>query len=185
MSMHMSAQTPMTVLDAVAADYNKRGDVEIVFTLNSLSKGAIKLSGQKFNITVDGMIMWFNGTTLWTYVEENQEVNVTNPTDAEIAKINPYAFVSMYKSGYRAEFDKTETGLHHVVLKSTDAKKSFKQINLRISKTDNKLMSVVLTTRKDTLLVIDIDSYKYMKFDDSKFVFNAKDYPGVDVIDLR
>lgn len=185
MSLTVNAQTPMSVLDAVAADYKKKGDTEIAFTLNSSSKGTIKLSGQKFNISLVDMTMWFNGETLWTYVKENQEVNVTNPTDAEIAKINPYAFVSMYKKGYKAEFGKVETGVHHIVLKSTDDKKTFQQIDLRILKASNTLKSVVLTTRRGTTLNIVVDSYKYIKFADSTFVFDAKKYPGVDVIDLR
>ena len=95
-SLSLSAQTPMSVLDAVASNYNKKGDTEIAFTLNSSSKGTIKLSGQKFNISLVDMTMWFNGSTLWTYVKENQEVNVTNPTDAEIAKINPSTY-SVYR----------------------------------------------------------------------------------------
>lgn len=185
MSLTVNAQTPMSVLDAVAADYKKKGNTEIAFTLNSSSKGTIKLSGQKFNISLVDMTMWFNGETLWTYVKENQEVNVTNPTDAEIAKINPYAFVSMYKKGYKAEFGKAETGVHHIVLKSTDDKKTFQQIDLRILKASNTLKSVVLTTRRGTTLNIVVDSYKYIKFADSTFVFDAKKYPGVDVIDLR
>ncbi len=185
MSLTVNAQTPMSVLDAVAADYKKKGDTEIAFTLNSSSKGTIKLSGQKFNISLVDMTMWFNGETLWTYVKENQEVNVTNPTDAEIAKINPYAFVSMYRKGYKAEFGKVETGVHHIVLKSTDDKKTFQQIDLRILKASNTLKSVVLTTRRGTTLNIVVDSYKYIKFADSTFVFDAKKYPGVDVIDLR
>lgn len=185
MSLTVNAQTPMSVLDAVAADYKKKGDTEIAFTLNSSSKGTIKLSGQKFNISLVDMTMWFNGETLWTYVKENQEVNVTNPTDAEIAKINPYAFVSMYKKGYKAEFGKVETGVHHIVLKSADDKKTFQQIDLRILKASNTLKSVVLTTRRGTTLNIVVDSYKYIKFADSTFVFDAKKYPGVDVIDLR
>lgn len=185
MSLTVNAQTPMSVLDAVAADYKKKGDTEIAFTLNSSSKGTIKLSGRKFNISLVDMTMWFNGETLWTYVKENQEVNVTNPTDAEIAKINPYAFVSMYKKGYKAEFGKVETGVHHIVLKSTDDKKTFQQIDLRILKASNTLKSVVLTTRRGTTLNIVVDSYKYIKFADSTFVFDAKKYPGVDVIDLR
>ena len=185
MSLTVNAQTPMSVLDAVASDYKKKGNTEIAFTLNSSSKGTIKLSGQKFNISLVDMTMWFNGETLWTYVKENQEVNVTNPTDAEIAKINPYAFVSMYRKGYKAEFGKVETGVHHIVLKSTDDKKTFQQIDLRILKASNTLKSVVLTTRRGTTLNIVVDSYKYIKFADSTFVFDAKKYPGVDVIDLR
>lgn len=184
-SLSLSAQTPMSVLDAVASNYNKKGDTEIVFTLNSSSKGTIKLSGQKFNISLVDMTMWFNGSTLWTYVKDNQEVNVTNPTDAEIAKINPYAFVSMYKKGYKAEFGKAETSVHHIVLKSTDKKKSFQQIDLRILKASNTLKSVLLTTGKGTMLDIVVDSYKYVKFADSTFVFDSKKYPDVDVIDLR
>jgi outer membrane lipoprotein-sorting protein len=91
----------------------------------------------------------------------------------------------MYKKGYKAEFGKAETGVHHIVLKSTDKKKSFQQIELRILKASNTLKSVLLTTGKGTMLDIVVDSYKYVKFADSTFVFDSKKYPDVDVIDLR
>lgn len=181
----LSAQTPMSVLDAVASDYKKSGDVEIGFTLNNLSAGTIKLSGQKFNIVLDEMTMWFNGKTLWTYVHDNMEVNVTNPTSAEIAKINPYAFVTLYKSGYKAEFGGKRQGEHHIILKATDANKSFKQIDLYIAKVGNKLKTVELLTRNSANVVINVNSYKYKKFAESTFIFDNMMYKDLDVIDLR
>lgn len=184
-ALSLSAQTPKSVLDDVAANYKKLGDVEIGFSVNEISAGIIRLSGEKFNIEFDDMTMWFNGKTLWTYVKSNMEVNVTNPTPAEIAKINPYAFVSLYKSGYSAEFGKSAVGEYSIVLKATDSNKSFKQIDLTISKADKKLKTVELTTRNSSNLFIRVNSYRYKKFADAMFMFDQMQHPDVDIVDLR
>lgn len=182
--LRMDAQTPRSILDAVAAEYSKKGDTEIAFVMNNTNSGVIRLSGQKFNIETEGVNMWFNGKTLWAYVKENGEVNVTNPTQNDIAKINPYAFVSMYKDGYSAAFGQTSASTYHIVLNATDAKKTFQQIDVYVDKANKRLESVKLTTRR-TSMSIDVKSYKYKKFADAMFVFDKKQYPRVDVIDLR
>ncbi len=41
-------------------------------------EGTIQMKGDKFTLVTPDALTWFNGTTQWTYVERNDEVNVTN-----------------------------------------------------------------------------------------------------------
>ena len=181
------SQSAVGVLDKVAEKFKSGGDVVIGFTVNSKdasSDGTIKLSGQKFHIALTGMNIWFNGKTMWSYVEENMEVNVTNPTPAEVAKLNPYSFVTLYKSGYKTKFDKSTSVYHDIILTAVNNDKDFKNINVRINKSNMQLMYVKMQTENGSV-EIKVNSYKSAKFKPDTFVFNKKKYPGVDIIDLR
>ena len=58
------------------------------------------LKGNRFYLNSGGIQSWFDGTTQWSYLESSEEVNVSNPTPEELQTINPYALLSIYKSGY-------------------------------------------------------------------------------------
>ncbi len=187
LAVTMTAQTAVSVLDDVAAQFKKDGDVEIGFTIktnNVPSAGNVKLSGDKFNLSLDGMVVWFDGETMWTYVADNQEVNITNPSATEVAKMNPYAFVTMYKNGYKVEFGKSTSAYYDINLTADDASKSITKINLKIAKATKRLQYVALTSAQGTSEV-QVSSYKSVKHPSSAFVFDRKKYKSVEIIDLR
>ncbi len=187
LAVAMTAQTAVSVLDDVAAQFKQDGDVEIGFTIkndNAPSAGNIKISGQKFCLSLDGMVVWFNGETMWTYVANNQEVNVTNPSASEVARMNPYSFVSIYKNGYIAAFGKSSADYHEINLTADEASKSIRSIKLRISKDKKRLQYVALTSAHGTSEV-KVLSYNNTKLAPSTFEFDKTKYNGVEVIDLR
>lgn len=182
------SQSAVAVLDKVAEKFKNGGDVLVGFSLNSRevpsSSGTIKLSGQKFYIELQGMKIWFNGKTMWSYVEDNMEVNVTNPTPAEVAKLNPYAFVTLYKSGYKTKFGKSTSKYYDIILSALSKDKDFKSINVRVGKSNHQLMYVKMQA-EGSEVEIHVNSYKQAKFKPDTFVFDKKKYPEVDIIDLR
>ena len=48
-------------------------------------EATIEMKGDKFTLVTPDALTWFNGTTQWTYVERNDEVNVTNPYGRRVA----------------------------------------------------------------------------------------------------
>ena len=42
--------------------------------------GTVDIKGDKFVLKTPDMITWFDGTTQWSFVERNEEVNVSTPT---------------------------------------------------------------------------------------------------------
>ncbi len=186
-SLAMQAQTAMEVLDGVADKFRKDGDVEIGFTLNPSSApeaGLIKLAGEKFNLAVDGMVVWFDGTTMWTYVAENKEVNVTTPTATEVARMNPYAFVTMYKTGYKVAFGKSTSAYYDINLTTSDKGKNISRINLRVSKSNKQLQYVALHSESG-VMEIKVNSYEAKRLPASTFTFDKTKYKDAEVIDLR
>ena len=188
LAVMVQAQDATKILDESAATLKAAGNVKIGFAIEvegGSSNGYIKLQGQKFVINMGGAISWFDGKTMWTYVKDNDEVNVTEPTAAEVAKMNPYSFLSFYKNGYTAKMGTGTAKAHEVVLTGVEGS-SFQKVVVRVNKSTHYPTSVRMTSTKGVETYIRCNSLqKNQKYKSSTFQFNKKDYPHVDVIDLR
>ena len=184
----MYAQNATKILDQSAATLRAAGNVKIGFTLEAeggASTGYIKLQRQKFVINMGGSITWFDGKTMWTYVKANEEVNVSNPSADAVAKMNPYAFLSFYKKGYTAKMGKSTTKEHEVLLTGKSGS-PFKKVVVRLNKSTKYPTVITMTSSKGDVTTIRCNSFlKNQKYTNATFQFNKKNYPNVEVVDLR
>ena len=182
-------KTAMKVLDDAAASFKKAGGVKVAYTYSmngQQGSGTIMMLGQKFKNDLGEHVVWFNGKTMWTLVKSNEEVNVTEPTAQEIASMNPYAFVSMYKKGFNASFGKSTKQQYEIILKSNGKQGGAKQIVLRLNKSSLQPTYVKMTGTDGNAVEITVTSFaKGQKYNDATFTFNPKQYPDVEVVDLR
>ena len=90
-------QNAQQVLDKTASVVSNKSGVEASFTISSKqygnTNGTIAIKGRKFHADTNEATVWFDGKTQWTYVKQNDEVNVNNPTAADLQAINPYNFI--------------------------------------------------------------------------------------------
>lgn len=183
-----AADNATKILDKTSEAYSKSGGVKIGFTIEiggQSSAGVIKLSGQKFCCSASGSVAWFDGKTMWHYIKDNEEVNVTNPTEKELTKINPYAFLNIYKKGYKCKVKKTTDSEYYITL-SGKKNSAYKEIEVHINKTSYQPTYVKLTTAKRTT-VVKVNSYlKNQNFPATDFTFSKKgEYKSAEVVDLR
>lgn len=182
------AQNATQLLDRSAATLRAAGNVKIGFTMElegGSSTGYIKLQRQKFVINMGGTITWFDGKTMWTYVQANEEVNVTTPSADAVAKMNPYAFLSFYKKGYTAKMGKSTSKEHEVILTGKQGS-PYKMVVVRINKSTRYPSVITMTSSKDAVTIIRCNSFlKNQKYKDGTFQFNKKNYPNAEVVDLR
>ncbi len=183
-----AADSPTAILDKAATKIKNGGGVNMNFTLSadggSPVDGNMRMSGKKFCCSIEGVVTWFNGKTMWTYVKQNEEVNVTTPSATDVAKMNPYSLLSIYKTGYKAAMGKSTSIYYEIVLTREKQSGAFKKIVVRINKHNMQPVYVHTETDKATT-TIRVTSYKNERLGDSVFTFNPKKYPDVDVIDLR
>lgn len=186
MSATMSAQTAKSVLEKAAATIAVKQGVKANFKMTGSmgnTSGTIAIKGQKFHATTPQAIVWFDGKTQWTYMKNNDEVNVITPTEAQLQAINPYNFINLYKKGYESTLNKT--GKDYVVhLTATDKARKIKELFITIDKTSYHPTQVKLLQGKKWT-IFDISDLKKQSIPDAQFRFNAKDFPKAEVIDLR
>ena len=147
------------------------------------SSGEIIMQGNKFCITASNMICWYNGKTQWSYMKSTNEVNITTPTEAKRMKMNPYTFITMYKSGYNMSM-KTSGRNYVVHLTAQNKKRSVKELYVTVNSSTYIPVQVKML-EGNTWSTINIKNFKAKKLANSMFTFNAKDFPKAEVIDLR
>ena len=176
-AMGAVAQTAKSVLDQTASVLS-RGCVVANFTARGAmgnSNGNITVQGKKFVLT----------KTEWSLAQGSGEVNVTNPSASEIAGINPINFINLYKQGYNSTLsDKGAT--YEVHLTSSNKHNAIKEAYITINKSNHHPQSVRLRTNTSNWSTINIASLQSVgKKNDAFFRFNAKDFPKVEVVDMR
>ena len=187
MSLGTMAQTAQQVLDKTAAVIgNKKGataNFKISSPKFSSASGSITIKGNKFNARTSQAIVWFNGKTQWSYMKKTNEVNVSNPTQAQQMSMNPYTFINIYKTGYKSTL-KSVGNNYQVHLVANNQKRSVAEMYITINKSTH-VPSQVKMRQGSTWSTISISGFKAKNVANSAFTFNSKEFPGAEVIDLR
>jgi outer membrane lipoprotein-sorting protein len=187
MSIGAMAQTAKQVLDKTAAVIGNKSGASANFKMSSSkygsASGSIAIKGNKFNARTPQAIVWFNGKTQWTYLKKTNEVNVSNPTQAQQMSMNPYTFINIYKTGYKSSL-KTVGSNYVVHLIANNQKRSVAEMYITINKKTH-IPSVVKMRQDNTWSTITVSNFRAKSVSNSTFNFNSKECPGAEVIDLR
>lgn len=187
MSIGAMAQTAQQVLDKTAAVIGNKSGASANFKMSSSkygsASGSIAIKGNKFNARTPQAIVWFNGKTQWTYLKKTNEVNVSNPTQAQQMSMNPYTFINIYKTGYKSSL-KTVGSNYQVHLVANNQKRSVAEMYITINKKTH-IPSVVKMRQGNTWSIITVSNFRAKSVSNSTFNFNSKECPGAEVIDLR
>lgn len=181
------AQTAQQVLDKCAATVSAKDGVQAKFTMQSAqygnTNGTIAVKGRMFQASTPSASMWFDGKTLWTYIQKNDEVNVTTPSESQLQALNPYNFINLYKQGFKYTMTKSGAAFN-VHLTATDTKRKIREMFITVDqKTYQPTEVKMLQNQKWTTFTI--SDLKAQKLGDDIFRFNSKDFPSAEVIDLR
>ncbi len=187
MSIGAMAQTAQQVLDKTAAVIGNKGGASANFKMSSSkygsASGSIAIKGNKFNARTPQAIVWFNGKTQWTYLKKTNEVNVSNPTQAQQMSMNPYTFINIYKTGYKMNMKKSGNN-YQVHLTAQNQKRSVAELYITINQ-KTYVPSQVKMRQGKTWSTIKVSNFKARSIPNSSFAFNAKEFPSAEVIDLR
>ncbi len=188
LGMNTYAQTASQILDKTASIIGRKGGASATFRITSskigTSTGKIAIKGNKFQATTPQAIVWFNGKTQWTYMKNTNEVNISTPTQAKQMAMNPYTFINIYKTGYKATLS-SKKGTNYVVrLNAENQKRSVQEMYITINKKTYVPVRVRMRQGK-TWSDITVSNFTAKNQSDKLFTFNAKEFPSAEVVDLR
>ena len=186
----------MKVLDIAADRIRKAGNVQIEYkasifagsTEKASATGTMWLQESKLKIETKEMTTWYNGKTRWCYVPEAKEVSIDEPSTKEMAAMNPYTFMNIYKKGFKMTVKETVLrgeAVYEVYLKARYAKMDVKEVYVDIRKSDYQPLCIRVREDNDWQRV-SIHSFKgNQQLNDNFFTFPEKDYPNVLKNDMR
>ena len=181
------AESAKKILEKAAATVSNPSGVQAYFEMRSKqfgnTSGSISIKGKKFHATTPMATIWFDGKTQWTYMKQNDEVNVSNPSESELQAINPYNFINIYKKGFKLSSKKVNNS-YEVHLKATDKKRKIQEMYIIVDQNSYRPTHVkMLQNGKWSVLLI--SGLKTTNLSDGLFQFNQKDFPQAEIIDLR
>ena len=186
------------VLDKTAEAFRKAGGIQAEFSVKyynngqfaGTSSGVICLKGERFQLKTPEAATWFDGKTQWSYLENSEEVNTT-PTQEELQSINPYTLLYMYQKGFSYKLGSIKSfggkSITEVTLTATSKKQDWESVTLYVTSGTYQPVFIMLQQRgAKNRSEITITSYKTgLNYPDTEFVFDRKQYPNAEIIDLR
>lgn len=192
----LHAQSARSVLDATAARMTQSGCVRAQFkvtqfkgtTPESEFAGTMLMLGRKFRMEAEDIITWFDGKTQWSMIPGSGEVNISEPSEEELATMNPYALINLYKKGYRYSLRKSTLRgkpTYEVHLMAKSKKASFIYIYVDVDQATYNPLCFRAKQNGNWLRLSILSFLPNQKTTDTDFTFPAMQYPNVEVIDLR
>lgn len=191
----VSAQSAKDLLEKAENAFVSAPGIEAQFSLRYVNQGGgtqngkIALKNKKFKLSTEGTTTWFDGKTQWTYVEANDEVNVSEPDDSELEAINPYAFISFYKKGYKLKNGSATTANGHQVYEvdmlAEKKSQDIWQVVLMLDKATYQPVQIKIRQKNDQWFILNVTSFTKKSLADSFFSFKKSDAPNAEIIDLR
>ena len=187
------------ILDDVSAKFKTYNSVVANFTLkieNSSGKvlgtkaGVVKMKGPEYRISVAGQEIYSDGNNIWTLDKSANEVQITKP-DASANSITPQKmFTNFYDKDFlyklNSESKKGAKTTQEIELTPVDKTKPFFKVILDIDKNSRSIISTKIYQKTGDRYTYTITTLKpNINLAQNLFLFNTKDYPKVEVVDLR
>lgn len=186
------------ILEKVSKNYRSYKTIKASFKIKIFNKqdkssqsekGTLYVKGKKFRVEMDGQEIYCDGKTMWTYLKDANEVQIStyNPKSSDI---NPSEIFTVYEKGFLSKFigegKKGNVVTEQIELTPTDKKKPFFKVKLTIDKMAKKIMDMTVLSKNGMESLYEITSFNAnVNIDDTFFKFEKKSKPGVVEIDLR
>lgn len=186
------------ILDKVSKNYRSYKTIKAAFKIKIFNKqdkssqsekGTLFVKGKKFRVEMDGQDIYCDGKTMWTYLKDANEVQISN-YNPKNSDINPSEIFTVYEKGFLSKFigegKKGSVVTEQIELTPTDKKKPFFKVKLTIDKVAKKIMDMTIMSKNGVESIYEITGFSpNIKLEDSFFRFDKKSKPGVVEIDLR
>lgn len=189
-----------SILSALSKKYRSYDVVKADFTLLIDAQQAnaketrqgtlyVKANANKYKVSMTGQELISDGKTLWTYLKEEKEVQVTAVDNSNNA-LNPAKIFTLYEKGYKYLYTgekKVGAKVYQGIdLTPLDSSNPYFKIRLSIDKVAKQIVSALILEKNGNKYTYNVKMFvPNAKVPESTFTFDSKKYPGVEVVDLR
>jgi outer membrane lipoprotein-sorting protein len=151
-------------------------------------KGTIFIKGDKYKLFFSGYERYFDGEKIITFLLDAGEATIAMPKKSD-DELNPSDIFTIYKQNYKYKYiEDASTGNQHIVdLFPNDIdKRKYTRIRIGIDKKSNQIKTIKQFFKDGNRITVDITKLEpNVKIADKLFVFDPKEHPKVEIIDLR
>jgi Outer membrane lipoprotein-sorting protein len=192
------------ILAKVTSTNNSYKTIKVEYKLTTSSmqngemhteNGLLLMKGDKYHLTLTNSDITFDGKSIYTYLKEANEINITKPEPSKVDKgdfffSNPRDIFKGYNKNFKSTFIK-ETNVNGTIcyeldLYPIDLKTKYLRIRMHIKKSTYQIADVKLFFKDGTQYFIEFSNFVVnSELSDKEFVFDEKKYPKAEVNDMR
>jgi outer membrane lipoprotein-sorting protein len=188
-------QLAKNVLDRLSATTKSHKNMTIGFdfifenkkqNINEKQKGIIVLQEEMFRLEMEEQIIINDGESQWIYLTDMNEVTIMEH-DNEDQMMSLNKLFTIYEEGYKYSYvgAKSEKGKRLQIIDLFPKESgAFMKINLEVDAAKNQLQKITILDKNGGAYTYLVTSFK-SNTNIAPFTFNATNYPGTEVIDLR
>ena len=186
------------ILDGVSQKYKSYKSVQADFTLKvedgqSTTKdqqnGTLYVKGDKYKLKINNQEITSDNKTVWTFLKDANEVQI-NTFEKDENSISPSEIFTIYEKNFLYAFsdEKTIGGkvMQFIDLTPNDKAKPYFKVRLAIDKAAKAIQSAIVFDKNGNRYTYEIKKFTpNPDISDAFFSFDTKQYPGIEVVDLR
>ena len=189
----VSAQNNAEALVRIMVDQVKsHKNVEMAFTYqispdgknySDAQEGHAWLQGNAYKIEMAEQQSISDGTTIWTYLVDDEEVMVSDATEGD--DNTPLKLLTSLDKNYVATLTNIDNQ-GNATIELANPKGQYKRVTLKMNAMKAELKSADVYMEDGTKVAVTVKEMKYdQNLDDKFFTFDTKKHPNVEVIDMR
>jgi len=157
----------------------------------NVKNGTLLLKGSKYKLDLMGNTVYCDSKTVWSYIKENNEVNVSTVADQEGSLLNPAKVFTMYDKGFkykliRERFEDNRSVYEIELYPEKVSESQFSKVRLLVDKDKMQLYLVQYFSKDANRVTIEIQKIiPNEAVADNLFTFDKAKYPKVEVVDMR
>ncbi|HMN33589.1 MAG: outer membrane lipoprotein carrier protein LolA [Chitinophagaceae bacterium] len=192
-------QTAKTILDDVSKKIKSLKSLKANFSITitggknqkpQTKSGIVNMKGEKYYVNLSGQEIYCDTKTIWTYMKESNEVQITSFDPNENSFTPSKLFTNFYDKEYSYKYagEKTVNGkkVVEITLTPVNKTKQFTKIELYVDKANNVVAGGKMYEKNGNIYSYNVSRYVHNPvLADNSFTFDSKKYPKVEIVDLR
>ena len=152
--------------------------------------GKVFMKGDKYYVSLSGQEIYCDNKTIWTYMKESNEVQISSFDPNENSFSPSKLFTNFYDKEYSYKYvgEQTVGGqkVDVIHLTPTNKSKQYTKVELMIDKSKNVVAGGKMYEKNGNVYQYTVTGYTpNPTIADQTFIFNTQNHPKVEVIDLR
>ena len=188
-------QIAKDVLDRLSATTKSYKNITVGFdfifenknqNINEKQKGILVLQEEMFRLEMEEQIIINDGESQWIYLTDMNEVQIMEH-DPEEQIMSPNKLFTIYEEGYKYIYvgAEAEKGKRlQIIDLFPEESGAFMKVTLAVDAAKNQLQKITILDKNGGTYSYLVTNFKSNTTVDP-FAFNATNYPGIEVIDLR
>ena len=188
-------ENAVAALNKASAKFNQNVSFTVTLTnLDSKKKTVgkqtahVRYSKGKYRLTLPDQELISDGTTLWHWNKQANEVainNLASDNDDDIDRLNPGRLLSNYQKAFRAKYIRTDDDGAAVIDLQPRSARSYHKIRLFIDEESGLLRRMEVHKYDSSRDIYDVSDFKRASNAASQFTFDPAKHPEVETIDMR